>query len=75
MSAAPPRVAWILYVVIADQRSIHAQQLQHARLCDVEPFQQELLVKLQATEHHLRTEPVERLEPVSELSAGHARTP
>jgi len=73
--AAPPRAARILHIIIADQRALDAQQLEHARHRDVEPLEQQPLVQLQATEHRLRAEPVERLEPVSELSARHARAP
>src|SRR6266852_3773349 len=74
MPAPPPRLASILLLLL-NQRPLHANQLEYAWHHDIEPFQQVLLALLYAPEHRLRTQPVERLESVSQLSARHARAP
>ena len=70
--AAPPRAALILRLVVSNQRALDAHELEHARQHDIEPLAHERLVHLRAAKHRLRAEPVERLEAVPELPAGHA---
>ena len=45
------------------------------RRCFRLPFQQQLLILLYSTKHRLRAQPVKCLEPITRLSARHARAP
>ena len=71
----PPRATRILCLVLADHWPLQAQQFERARHHDVESVLDKLLVHLYPAVHRLHAEPVERLEPVAELPAGHTGAP